>query len=278
MPAILPLKGHDPASYGRMALMPLAKAAIDTAFQPIVETVSGKIHGYESLMRGHDRLGFDTPLTLLDAFAISGELMDLELFTTSRSFAKFTSLADFDKRTLFLNLDHRMLQAGQRLLPLLLAYLQKNAIAPSSVCIELSERSDNASAPDFADLMAQMRRMGFKLAIDDFGTGHTSIVSLLKLEPKRLKIDRQLVQPMLTASREFSLVRSIIDIGSSLDIETVAEGVETMTHAARLRELGCSALQGYAFARPMRGSELVDFVAASPWRDQPRLPYLASAI
>jgi EAL domain-containing protein (putative c-di-GMP-specific phosphodiesterase class I) len=88
----------------------------------------------------------------------------------------------------------------------------------------------------------------------------------LKLEPKRLKIDRQLVSPMLTSSRELSLVRSIIEIGASLDIETVAEGVETMEHAMRLRELGCSALQGYAFAKPMQAAELPHFALNQRWK------------
>lgn len=161
----------------------------------------------------------------------------------------------------------------------LLRSLKDLAIAPGQIAFELVE---SIYLDDDDDVITRnirrLKSLGIDIEIDDFGTGHTSIVSLLKLEPKRLKIDRQLVQPMLTSSREFSLVRSIIDIGSSLDIDTVAEGVETMTHAARLAELGCSSLQGYAFAKPLPAGDLVAFVAKAPWRRNIEAPYLATAI
>ena len=112
----------------------------------------------------------------------------------------------------------------------------------------------------------RIKALGIDIEIDDFGTGHTSIVSLLKLEPKRLKIDRQLVSPMLTCARELSLVRSIIEIGASLDIETVAEGVETMEHAVRLKELGCDFLQGYAFSKPLPANEFAVFALNEQWK------------
>ena len=96
----------------------------------------------------------------------------------------------------------------------------------------------------------QIKELGIDIEIDDFGTGHASIVSLLKLKPRRLKIDRQLVTPIVESPAQRQLVGSIIEIGKSLGIEVVAEGVETMEHARMLKELGCDLLQGYAFARP----------------------------
>lgn len=161
----------------------------------------------------------------------------------------------------------------------LLKSLKDLAISPGQISFELVE---SIYLDDDDDVITRnirrLKSLGIDIEIDDFGTGHTSIVSLLKLEPKRLKIDRQLVQPMLTSSREFSLVRSIIDIGTSLDIETVAEGVETMTHAVRLEELGCSALQGYAFAKPLPANELVEFAARATWKKFRETPFMAAAI
>ncbi|MCD2177400.1 GGDEF domain-containing protein [Rhizobium sp. C1] len=250
MPAILPLRAQDPASYSRMALMPLAKAALDSALQPIVETVSGKIYGYEALMRGHDELGFDAPMALLDAFAMSGELTELELFTTSRAFAKFTTLAEFERRTIFLNLDHRLLLAGQRLLPLLLSYLQKNSISPSSVCVELSERSDNASVPDFANLIGDMRRMGFKLAIDDFGTGHAEMKLISDYDLDYLKIDRHLISRIDAVARKRHLTKTVVDMAHVLGLRVIAEGVETEGEFLVCRDLGVDLVQGWFVARP----------------------------
>ena len=250
MHAILPLKGHDAATNGGLALLPLAKAALDTAFQPIVETVSGKIHGYESLMRGYDKLGFDTPPALIDTFALSGELTELELFTTSRAFAKFTALPGFERRTIFLNLDHRMLQAGQRLLPLLLAYLNRNSISPSSVCIELSERFDNSSLPEFAPLTTEMRRMGFKLAIDDFGTGHAEMKLLSEYDLDYLKVDRHLITRIDAVARKRHLTKTIVDMAHVLGLRVIAEGVETEGEFLVCRDLGVDLVQGWFVAKP----------------------------
>ena len=112
----------------------------------------------------------------------------------------------------------------------------------------------------------QIKDLGIDIEIDDFGTGYASIVSLMKLKPRRLKIDRQLVMPIVHSAGQRHLVGSIIDIGRSLGIEVLGEGVETMEHATVLRDLGCNALQGYAFARPMCATELVEFIRSRRWR------------
>ena len=104
------------------------------------------------------------------------------------------------------------------------------------------------------------------LAFNSFGTGHTSIVSLLKLNPRRFKIDRQLIEPIARKPGQRRLVASIIDIGKALGIKVVAEGVETMEQADILRDLGCDLLQGFAFARPMPSSELVEWIGARQHR------------
>ncbi|MDI6837470.1 MAG: EAL domain-containing protein, partial [Rhizobiaceae bacterium] len=95
--------------------------------------------------------------------------------------------------------------------------------------------------------------------IVDFGTGYASILSLLKISPRRLKIDRQLTCPIIGSPAQRRLISSIVEIGRSLGIEIVAEGVETMQHAAILRDLGCQSLQGYALARPMDGAAFLQF-------------------
>jgi len=134
----------------------------------------------------------------------------------------------------------------------LIASLKGLSIAPGELCFELVESIFLDDREAITDInLEQIKALGIDIEIDDFGTGHTSIVSLLKLKPKRLKIDRQLVMPILDSTRERALVRSIIDLARSLGVETVAEGVETLDHARMLAELGCDMLQGYAFARPL---------------------------
>ncbi|MDX3924854.1 MAG: EAL domain-containing protein [Shinella sp.] len=113
-----------------------------------------------------------------------------------------------------------------------------------------------------------IRNLGIELEVDDFGTGHASIISLMKLSPKRLKIDRQLIKPILQSPGQRKLVGTIIEIGHSLDIEVVAEGVETAKHALILRDLECDVLQGYALARPKPAAEIADFIKTASWRNR----------
>jgi len=148
----------------------------------------------------------------------------------------------------------------------LLKSLTGLSIAPGEVSFELVESiflDDNEVST--SNNLDRIKALGIDIEIDDFGTGHTSIVSLLKLKPKRLKIDRQLVMPILNSPQERALVRSIIEIARSLGVETVAEGVETLEHAALLRELGCDLLQGYAFARPISFEGFSELAGRSAW-------------
>jgi len=142
-------------------------------------------------------------------------------------------------------------------------------IAPKSLSFELLESIflDDCDRTVLENL-AEMRKLGIDIEIDDFGTGHASIVSLMKLSPRRLKIDRQLVKPVSRSPGQRKLVGTIVEIGRSLNIEVVAEGVETPAHVAIMRDLGCDILQGYALARPMPASAIPDFVRAGEWRLQ----------
>jgi len=106
----------------------------------------------------------------------------------------------------------------------------------------------------------KLKALGIDIEIDDFGSGYASIVSLLNTRPSRLKIDRRLVMPIVECDQQRQLVASIVEIGRSLDIRVIAEGVETMAHAAILRDMGCEGLQGYALARPMPSAQLKEFL------------------
>lgn len=141
------------------------------------------------------------------------------------------------------------------------------SIMPGQISFELVESIFLDETDDVVlSNIERIKELGIDIEIDDFGTGHTSIVSLLKLRPKRLKIDRQLVGPILTSRHEQALVRSIIDIGRSLGIQIVAEGVETMAHAEMLSALGCDLLQGFAFGTAMPRKEFQSYAIESRWK------------
>ena len=144
----------------------------------------------------------------------------------------------------------------------LIKSLKKLDITPGTISFELVE---SIYLDENDDIVAwnidQIRELGIDIEIDDFGTGYASIVSLLKLRPRRLKIDRQLVMPVVDSESQRQLIASIVDIGHSLGIGVVAEGVETDEHARIVTELEADVLQGYAFAKPLSPTSIERFIA-----------------
>ncbi|WP_454853868.1 putative bifunctional diguanylate cyclase/phosphodiesterase [Rhizobium binxianense] len=106
-----------------------------------------------------------------------------------------------------------------------------------------------------------IKHMGIDIEIDDFGSGHASLIGLVRLRPKRLKIDRQLVAGIVESAEQRRVVSSILDIAKALDVEVIAEGVETEAHAATLARLGCDCLQGYALGYPVPAEEIAGMLA-----------------
>ncbi|CZT38028.1 bifunctional diguanylate cyclase/phosphodiesterase [Rhizobium sp. 9140] len=243
----------EPGVFRRYAgdqLLTLSKLVLETAFQPIVEVATGTVFGYETLMRGYDRIGFCEPLELLDQAAEAGQLLALEQMMAGRSLAKFATVPDFASVTLFLNLDVRLIKDGDYIIERLVQHLSKLNIPPSSVCFELSERFDNTTIPEFAALVLKLRKAGFKLAIDDFGVGHGEMKLLCDYQVDYLKIDRHFIDGMDKSSRKRHLVKNIVHIAHVLGVRVVAEGIETEAELMACREYGVDLVQGYFIARP----------------------------
>lgn len=111
-----------------------------------------------------------------------------------------------------------------------------------------------------------IRELGIHLEIDDFGSGHASVLGLLDVKPTRFKIDRQVIRDIHESDSTRLLVRSIIGIGKSLDMQVVAEGIETGSHVSEIQKTDCDHLQGYALARPMAIEDLYGFLREESWR------------
>jgi diguanylate cyclase (GGDEF)-like protein len=251
--------------YANDQLVTLAKLVLENALQPIVEVGTGSVFGYESLMRGQERIGFSSPVELLDQAHETGQLLALEQMMAARALAKFATLPAFSSTTLFLNLDVRLIPHGEYFLEKLVQHLRKANIAPSSVCFEFSERFDNTTVPEFADLVVEMRKAGFKLAIDDFGVGHGEMKLLCDYPVDYLKIDRHFVTGIDKNPRKRHLVKNIVNIAHVLGIRVIAEGLETEAEFLVCREYGVDLVQGWFIARP------TTFLAEL----QPSFPYLA---
>ncbi len=219
-------------------------------YQPQFDAVTHEVVGVEALARwNHPAEGLLPPIAFMkiaEEINAVATIDRLILEQTLKNIEDWTA-AGLKIRKASVNVSARRLHDEH-----LIHSLRNLNIRPGTLSFELVESiflDENDELITWN--VEQIKNLGIDIEVDDFGTGHASIVSLLKVQPKRLKIDRQLVTPVVSSSGQRRLVGSIIEIGKSLGIEVLAEGVETMEHARVLKSLGCNALQGYAFAQPM---------------------------
>ncbi len=131
------------------------------------------------------------------------------------------------------------------------AQLQAHGTSANTLQLELTESTVMREPGRVLDTLAQLSELGVALSLDDFGTGYSSLALLKRLPVQELKIDRSFVMDLLSDRDDAVIVRSTVELGRSLGLRVVAEGVETLEHLERLRYFGCHLAQGYLISRPL---------------------------
>ena len=119
-------------------------------------------------------------------------------------------------------------------------------------------------------MLHALRALGVQLALDDFGTGHSSLAALRQLPVQQVKIDRSFIQELATSAYHRALVRAALQVADALQLELVADGIETETQARLLADLGCSRGQGYLFARPLEADAMAEYLHLAAQRAPPQ--------
>lgn len=225
-------------------------------YQPQHDAKSGVMVGAEALARwDHPVAGRRAPLTFLPLareLNLESEIDRLILEKTLADLERIRA-AGVALPRMSVNVSSRRLGSRR-----LVRELDRMTIPPDTISFELL---DSTFLDDWDDQITwnldalKERRIGIE--IDDFGTGHASIMGLLRVAPDRLKADKSLLSLAIGDPRLLKLYEHIIQIGHTLGIEVTAEGVETEEHAQVARDLGCSVLQGFHFARPMAAEDLI---------------------
>ncbi|MDB4989002.1 MAG: Response regulator of zinc sigma-54-dependent two-component system [Myxococcaceae bacterium] len=219
-----------------------ALATMRLAVQPIVRTKTRKVVAYEALLRTtHPVLG--DPTSLLNASDTLGMHKTVGR-AVRRLAAELTSklTAGVD---LFVNL-----HPCDLLDPELFSKSAPLSMCARRVVLEITERASLDTVADVRTRVAELKGLGFRVAIDDMGAGYAGLNSFAMLRPDFVKIDLSLVRDVDSDSIKQTLIRSIVDLGRALEIEVIAECVETASEREMLTTLGCELLQGYLLARP----------------------------
>ncbi|GAA5189187.1 hypothetical protein GCM10023322_41520 [Rugosimonospora acidiphila] len=249
-------RSRDTADIGRLALsveLPRAVAEHEFTvnFQPVVDLGTGEMISAEALARWHHpQRGDLNPNRFLDYVERSGLLAafsEAVLDQALRAAAAWN--ADGFAVPVAVNISPRSL-LDPSFPEAVASRLEVAAVPAETLIIELTESLTLSQLDVVDEVLGALRDLGIRLALDDFGTGYSSLATLARVPVHELKIDREFVAAM-EGSAEAAVVRSTIDLGRSLGLLVVAEGVESERQRGRLWELGCPAGQGHLFGRPM---------------------------
>ena len=230
-------------------------------FQPQFDAKSFEFMGMEALMRWrHPKRGILAParfLHIAQQRSMVGEIDRRILYKSLRIVDDLNS-AGFSVPKVSFNVDANQLEEPD--LPERARLLSDEGTVIAFEVLEsvLLEEQSNM----FSMRVDQLRDSGYAIEVDDFGSGHASIIGLMQLSPDTMKIDQRLIFPITDSPVAQQMVRAIVEIGKALNMGITAEGVETAEHARFLAEVGCDTLQGYYFAKPMSGQDLISFLTA----------------
>jgi EAL domain-containing protein (putative c-di-GMP-specific phosphodiesterase class I) len=148
----------------------------------------------------------------------------------------------------------------QRLLDTVSQILTEVCLDPACLELEIAETTAMQDVNFTASLLQQLRTMGVHIAVDDFGTGYSALSYLKKFPLNTIKIDQSFIQDLTTDDRDGAIVAAVIALGRGLNLNVVAEGVETQEQLTILRSLGCEEMQGYLFSQPMPATQATQFL------------------
>ncbi|WP_028227815.1 sensor domain-containing protein [Paraburkholderia ferrariae] len=222
-------------------------------YQPRVSLRTGGVSRSEALLRWrHPELGLVSPVEFIPVAEQTGmihALGDWVMATACRETSYAQRLTGVLPHVA-VNVSARQF-ANPRLVATIEAALQKAALVPSQLEIEITESVLIGDAERTVSTLQALRASGIEVAVDDFGTGYSSLAYLARLPINRLKIDRAFVMRMTGDPRSAALVQAIVSMAHGLGLAVTAEGVETAEQAEALREMGCDEAQGYWFSRPI---------------------------
>jgi len=228
----------------------IGRGELQLVYQPVVNAQTEQLSGFEALVRWHHASrGVISPalfIPLAEESGLIAQIGEWVLRTACMEAAKWP-----EQIRVAVNLSP--LQFVDPNLPtIVMSALANSQIQPRQLELEITEGVFLVESESTDDMFAKLKSIGVRLALDDFGTGYSSLGYLKKAPFDKIKIDQSFVRGAAkSGSRNAAIIRAIVTLAESLDMDTTAEGAETHDELTLIRELGCSHIQGYIFGRPM---------------------------
>ena len=236
----------------------IEKGEIFLEYQPQVEIDTGRLVGVEALVRWDSpELGRVAPVRFIPVAEDTGFISQLGQWVLAEACSQMRrwDRAGLAVPKMAVNLSVRQFERGS-IAPVVAAVLQETGLAAGRLQLEVTE-SVIMNTSDALQHINELRAVGVGLAIDDFGTGYSSLAYLSQLPVQTLKIDRSFIQDILVDANDEAIAVAVIQLGKSLNLSVVAEGVENEEQAAFLLRHGCRQAQGYLYSRPVAAGDIL---------------------
>ncbi len=240
----------------------LDKNEIKIVFQPQVETRSGKLIGFEALSRWtNSRLGEISPAEFIPIAERNGIIVNVGQFVIEQSLnfiSEINSTTKTNNLSISINLSPRQLRDPD-LITCIKNKISKHKIKPHQLIMEITEGVLIEGSQQDADTLAEIANSGIEISMDDFGTGYSSLNYLRKYPFSHLKLDRSFVKDINSSKSTYELIIATINMAHALDMQIVAEGVETNEQLTSLQKINCDFTQGYLVSRPLPPYQALEF-------------------
>ena len=238
----------------------LRNGELSVHYQPEFSMSDGRFLGAEALVRWeHPLRGLVPARSFVSVAEETGMIAEIGSFVLREACRQAASWRDLES-TIRVNFSAGQLQRADTV-HLIRETLEEVGLPAERLCVEITESAVMEDIERAEDVLHDLKRLGVGVALDDFGTGFSSLAYLRRFPVDTVKIDLSFVGNLDGVDRDDAIVRSILSLAEALEMEVVAEGVETRAQVDALLRLGCDRAQGYFYARPMPVQELADHVA-----------------
>jgi len=236
----------------------LIEGHFELHYQPLVDAMSSRIRSVEALVRWrHPTLGLIAPGEFIPLAEQTGQIIPLGRWVLLQACREIAALNEQSDRVLSVAVNISSLQfCRDGFLDEVKYALKATGLPPERLELEVTESVLLDGTDPIIELMQTLKTMGVRVALDDFGTGFSSLSYLCDLPTHKVKLDRRFVQKTLENRRMAAIVQGVITMAHHMDMQVVAEGIETREQQEDLTRRHCDLLQGYLFARPMPLEEL----------------------
>jgi diguanylate cyclase (GGDEF)-like protein/PAS domain S-box-containing protein len=241
----------------------LARSEFRVYYQPTVLVSDGTMTGVEALVRWeHPERGLVPPADFIGVAEETGLIVPIGAWVLEEACHQLKRWQDQGAQPLTMSVNLSACQLrSPHIVSDVASVLDRAGVTPGNICLEVTESVVMADAMAGVALLRSLKALGVKLAIDDFGTGYSSLSYLRQFPVDVLKIDRSFVAEVGRDAETTAIITAVIHLAQALNLETVAEGVETAEQRLQLQMLGCQRAQGYYWSRPLPGDELEGWVA-----------------